>query len=107
MPLTILDLLGAKPSVSGEISRRMLELRPNLFVGNLSKRAINDLWSLVEESHPRAALLVYPAKNEIGFNLLSFGDHRFTVIDHFGIPLVKVKPLAIAALHDNALKRKK
>jgi CRISPR-associated protein Cas2 len=89
MPLIIIDIESAPNALIGTLGRRMLEVRAGVFVGNLSRKAIEDAWALVEAHKPKAALLVYSAKNELGISLRAFGEHRYTVIDHYGIPLIQ------------------
>jgi hypothetical protein len=38
--------------------------------------------------NPPAALLAFPAKNELGIGILSIGKHQYEVTDNYGIPLV-------------------
>lgn len=89
MAMVMIDLLGASASITGSLQRRMLEVRPNVFVGNLSARSADQLWAAVVNDNPRAALMVYPARNELGLGMKTLGAAHYKVIDHFGIPLVE------------------
>ena len=88
MPMMLIDLLDAKAVLEGQISRKLLEIRAGVYVGSLSKRQMESLWTAVIESKPRAALLVYAAKNEIGITMKAIGEHRYKVIDCDGLHLV-------------------
>ena len=91
--MVAVDILGGEPKTLAIVSRRLLELRPGLFVGCLSKRTIEAIWSEIIESSPSAALIVYPAKNELGIGIKTIGDHQYGIVDHFGIPLVTYKKI--------------
>ena len=88
MPMILIDLLDAQPVLEGQISRKLLEIRAGVYVGSLSKRQMEVLWSAVSESKPRAALLVYAAKTETGVSMKSIGEHRYRIIESDGLQLV-------------------
>lgn len=91
MPIILLDIDGAPAALRGAISRRLLEVRPNCFVGALPRRAVEQLWAAVVDAAPKAALLVLPARNELGMRLLTIGQHPSAPVEHFGIQLVAVR----------------
>jgi CRISPR-associated protein Cas2 len=88
MPMVLLDLDGATATLIGKVSRRMLEIRPGLFVGSLSTRAIDQLWEAVEKTQPRSALLVRSERNELGVGFKQLGEHRYKLCEQHGIMLV-------------------
>ena len=88
MPMIVIDLDGAKQSVLGHLSRRLLEIRPGTFVGALSARAVEQMWQYIQDSKPRAAMLVRASKNELGMDIVSIGQHRYQACDGYGIALV-------------------
>lgn len=88
MAIVALDLDGASRELHGTVARRLLEIRPGVFIGSLSKRAIEQLWAMVVDANPKAALLIYPARNELGLAMKSHGVHRYSLMDHHGIPLI-------------------
>jgi CRISPR-associated protein Cas2 len=90
VPMVCIDLDGGPESLRGMCSRRLLEVRAGCYVGSLSRRSIEQLWKAVELAEPKAALLIYPAKNELGIGMKQLGLHRYRVLDHYGIPLVAV-----------------
>lgn len=89
MPMIVLDVEGVPDKIRGVLSRRLLEIRAGLFVGSLSKRATEQLWDDLVAGNPAAALLAYPAKNELGVGVISVGKHRYQIADNFGFPLVR------------------
>lgn len=88
MPMFLIDLDGADARTLGVLSRRLLEIRANTFVGSLPARGIEQTWGLVCESSPRAALLIVAQKNELGLRLEAIGQHRYKPADFDGISLV-------------------
>lgn len=52
MPMFLIDLDGADARTLGVLSRRLLEIRANTFVGSLPARGIEQTWGLVCESSP-------------------------------------------------------
>jgi CRISPR-associated protein Cas2 len=91
MPMVLIDLLDAPAVLEGQISRKLLEIRAGVYVGSLSKRQMETVWAAVIDAKPRAALLVYAAKNEIGIAMKSIGEHRYRVVDSDGLPLVSYR----------------
>ena len=96
MPMVVIDLLGANPILEGQVSRKLLEVRPGVYTGSLPKRQIELLWNAVAESKPQAALLVYPAKTETGITIKTVGSHRYEIVESDGLQLVRVKSNRVA-----------
>lgn len=88
MALVVIDVTRAAPRIAGKLQRLMVEIRSGLFVGNLSKRTMEQLWAMIEDGEKSSAAMCYPAKNEMGFNIKTCGSSRYQVVDNYGIPLV-------------------
>lgn len=88
MPIVLIDLDGAKPALVGSLTRRLLEIRPGVFVGSLSARAIEQTWASVVESNPKSAMLVKNGANELGLDIKTIGLHRYQKCENHGISLV-------------------
>ncbi len=86
--MLLIDLLFPEKVLEGQISRKLLEIRPGVYVGSLSKKQMLLLWDAVVRSSPKAALLVYAAKTETGISMISLGKHRYQLIDSDGIQLI-------------------
>ena len=76
--------------LSGMLSRQLLELRAGLFVGSLSRKSIQVIWDAVEQSGSRSAILVYPARNEMGMAIRQCGESRYQIVDFDGLPLMRM-----------------
>ena len=75
----------------GEITRWMLELRPGIFVGNLSALVREKLWEhICEKIKGGAATLLHSAANEQGYTIRNFGDTNRKIRDFEGLQLIVV-----------------
>jgi len=78
-------------SLRGEITRWMLELRPGVFVGNISALVREKLWEMVcQKLKGGAATLLHSAANEQGYKIRTFGDTTRKVKDFDGLQLIVV-----------------
>lgn len=91
MPMILIDLEKASTKIHGLLSRRLLEVRPGVFVGAVSTRQADQLWLLVTESAPGAGLLVLAANTELGLRFKTCGEHRYQIENHDGLELVSLK----------------
>jgi CRISPR-associated protein Cas2 len=78
-------------SLRGEITRWLLELRPGVFVGNISALVREKLWEhICEKTKGGAAMLLHSAANEQGYLIRSFGDTNRKIRDFEGLQLIVV-----------------
>jgi len=94
VPMVVIDLECAPPKLYGQLSRRMLEVRPGVFVAALSRRSFLEIWQAVEISGAKSALAVYQAKTELGIDFKTIGQHRYQIVDNFGLPLISTRKSA-------------
>lgn len=83
-------------SLRGEITRWMLELRPGVFVGNISALVRDKLWEHVcEKMKGGAATLLQSAASEQGYRIRTHGETARRIRDFDGLQLVTVpaKPI--------------
>lgn len=86
--IVIFEITAPPKKISGLLSLKTVELRPGLFVGNLSQRAAFQLWEAVTENHTGDALFVQQHKNDVGLKILSIGDNIRQPIDCDGVHLI-------------------
>ncbi|MCM2392051.1 type I-E CRISPR-associated endoribonuclease Cas2e [Streptomyces albipurpureus] len=87
--MTILSATAVPDHVRGALTRWMIEPTPGLYVGTISARVRNELWSTIRASiGPGAATLIHPANNEQGFELHTAGDRRRIPVDFDGLTLM-------------------
>ncbi|MGW0822470.1 type I-E CRISPR-associated endoribonuclease Cas2e [Streptomyces sp. NPDC002845] len=73
----------------GALTRWLLEVTPELYVGTVSARVRDELWASVAASTGDGiAVLVYPTDNEQGFELRTAGTRRRHPVDFDGMTLV-------------------
>jgi len=78
-------------SLRGEITRWMLELKPGVFVGNISALVREKLWEMAcQKLKGGAAMLLHSAANEQGYKIRTFGDTTRKVKDFDGLQLIVV-----------------
>lgn len=96
--MNVLVVERATPSLRGQITRWMLEVRAGVFVGSLSPRVRDELWKLVcARNAEGGSVLVSSAPGEQGFTVLSSGDGSRSIIDMEGLVLVRRPPASSAA----------
>lgn len=86
--MILLDLDAAPAKLVGIVKRYLIEIRPGVFVGKLSARTTEQLWEQVVCLPPKAAIMAYPAQNELGVAFKTYGCSRFQIFDCDGLPLV-------------------
>lgn len=73
----------------GALTRWLLEVTPELYVGTVSARVRQELWeatsACVDEG---VAVLLYPSDNEQGFEIRMAGQRRRSPIDFDGLTLI-------------------
>ena len=91
--MTVLATTAVPDHVRGALTRWMIEPKPGLYVGTLSARVREELWSVVTASiGPGAAVLLHPADTEQGFTLHTAGERRRVPVDFDGLTLVAFRP---------------
>lgn len=75
--------------VRGALTRWLLEVTPQLYVGTVSARVRDELWNTVSACvADGVGVLVYPADNEQGFELRTVGHQRRRPVDFDGLTLM-------------------
>lgn len=78
-------------SLRGEITRWMIELRPGIFVGNVSALVRDKLWELICIKMKNGAVtLLHNASNEQGYIIKQFGDTGRKITDFEGLQLITI-----------------
>ena len=88
--MVVISTTAVPDHVNGALSRWLIEPCPGLFVGTVSARVRDKLWSAVSASvGDGMAVLIHPADNEQGFALRTSGQRRRHVVDFDGLQLIK------------------
>lgn len=77
----------------GALSRWFLEVAPGLYVGTVSARVRDEVWTLVTEViGDGAAVLMHPDNTEQGYRILTAGTRRREPVDYDGLTLIRMHP---------------
>jgi CRISPR-associated protein Cas2 len=92
--MVVIATTAVPDHLRGALSRWMIEVTPGLFVGTLSARVRDELWTAASEVvGDGAAVLIHPDNSEQGFALRTAGERRRRPIDLDGLTLVAMRPL--------------
>lgn len=87
--MIVLSATAVPDHLRGALTRWLLEVTPELYVGTVSARVRDELWkSVVACAEDGSAVLVYPSDNEQGFLIQTAGPHRRRPIDFDGLTLI-------------------
>ncbi len=77
----------------GRLAVWLLEVRAGVYVGEYSVKVRDMIWQQVEEGiGPGNAVMVWPARNENGFDFCTLGENRRVPCEMDGIKLVSFLP---------------
>ena len=90
--MVVILLERVTPSLRGELTRWLLELKAGVFVGRVSAMVRERLWRRVSSRMANGGgILVHSADNEQGFEVRFCGNPGRTIRDFEGIQLVQNK----------------
>ena len=88
--MTVLILENVSPGFRGEVTQWLLEVKTGVYVGNISASVRMRLWKKVQDNvMSGAALIIYTAQNEQGFEVEVCRTPERSVVDMEGIYLIK------------------
>lgn len=88
--MMVLILENVRPTLRGELSRWLFEVKSGVFVGKVSALVREELWKLVGQQLGRgSAVMIQPASNEQGFSAKTLGNPTRQFVDIEGLFLVK------------------
>lgn len=89
--MTVLILERVSPSLRGELTRWLLELKAGVFVGQVSAMVRDKLWQTAcEQARQGAGILLYTTNTEQGFAIRFHGTPGRQVVDFEGLYLLRV-----------------
>lgn len=87
--MIVISATAIPDHLRGALSRWLLEVTPELYVGTVSAKVRDELWTSVTASTADGtAVLAYPADNEQGFTLRTAGTQRREPVDFDGMTLI-------------------
>jgi CRISPR-associated protein Cas2 len=88
--MIVLILERVRPTLRGEVSRWLLEVKPGIFTGRVSALVRDEVWQLIAENIGKgAALMIYPTNTEQGFSVRMLGNPSRKFEDIDGLLLIK------------------
>jgi len=88
--MMVIILENVRPTLRGELSRWLFEVKSGVFVGKVSALVREELWQLVGQQVGRgSAVMIQPANNEQGFSAKTLGNPTRQLVDIEGLFLVK------------------
>lgn len=92
MPSMLVLATTAVPDhLRGALSRWTIEVVPGIFVGTVSARVRDELWTSVSQVvGDGAAVLVHPAATEQGYAIRTAGTRRRAPMDFDGLTLMRM-----------------
>ena len=92
--MLVIVVENVPPRLRGRLAVWLLEVRAGVYVGDYSVKVQDMIWQQVEEEiGPGNAVMVWPARNESGFDFRTLGENRRIPCEMDGIKLVSFLPL--------------
>lgn len=89
MPMTVITIKKAPPSLRGDLTKWTQEIATGVYIGNFNSKIRMQLWKRVKENVKNGeATISYAYRNEIGYNFDTLNTDC-TLVDFDGIPLVR------------------
>ncbi|MFD3680383.1 type I-E CRISPR-associated endoribonuclease Cas2e [Streptomyces sp. NPDC058613] len=89
--MAVIATTAVPDHLRGALSRWTTEVVPGIFVGTLSARVRDELWTSVAETvGDGQAVLIHPAQNEQGYALRTAGTRRRLPVDFDGLTLIRM-----------------
>ncbi len=89
--MIVLVLERVSPSLRGEVTRWLLEVRAGLFVGSVSAEVRDRLWEKACKGRGSGAgVLLHRASTEQGFAIQTCGEPGREIVDFEGLSLVRI-----------------
>lgn len=87
--MVVVTVTNCPPDLRGDLSKWLCEINVGVYVGNISTRVRQNLWTRIcENLSSGQATMVYPAMNEQGLDFKSWNS-TWQAVDYDGIRLMK------------------
>lgn len=89
--MVVLCMETAPAGLRGEMKKWLLEVKPGVFVGNISALVREKVWEKVCSATPAIdAVLIHSDKTEQGFSMKMTGQPQRCIEDFEGIQLIRI-----------------
>lgn len=91
--MLVIVLENSPPRLRGRLAIYLLEVRTGVYVGDVSTKVRELLWSyVVADIAPGNAVLAWSTNNESGYELRTEGENRRVPVEWDGLTLVSFQP---------------
>jgi CRISPR-associated protein Cas2 len=91
--MLVIVLENAPPRLRGRLAVWLVEVRAGVYVGDLSKRVREMIWTQVTEGIEEGnAVMAWSTNTESGFDFLTLGKNRRMPVELDGLKLVSFYP---------------
>ncbi|MEX2117487.1 MAG: type I-E CRISPR-associated endoribonuclease Cas2e [Bacteroidota bacterium] len=91
--MTVIVVENVPPRLRGRLAIWMLEVRAGVYVGDVSRRVRDMMWSQVEKGLAEGnAVMAWATNTESGFDFVTLGKNRRIPVEMEGIKLVSFLP---------------
>src|SRR5690349_5163347 len=92
--MVVLATTAVPDHLRGALTRWMIEVTPGMFVGTLSAKVRDELWTTTAAVvADGAAVLIHPDNTEQGYSIRTAGQRRRQPIDFDGLTLIAMNPM--------------
>jgi CRISPR-associated protein Cas2 len=89
--IAMFKLTAVPQSVTGYLSRYLMELESGLYVGTTTRALAEHLWDqVVAYSGDGYAVAMFSGGSELGMTLRTHNHPTLTILDNFGAPLAAI-----------------
>lgn len=98
MAMTVIVVESVPPRLRGRLAIWLLEIRAGVYVGNLSSRTRERIWSTVDAGIEEGnGVMVWQCAGEQGFSFATIGTNRRIPVDFDGMTLVSFLPESLGS----------
>jgi CRISPR-associated protein Cas2 len=91
--MLVIVVENVPPRLRGRLAVWLIEVRAGVYVGDLSKRVREMIWSQVEEGlEDGNAVIAWTTNTESGFDFATLGSNRRMPVELDGLKLVSFRP---------------
>jgi len=91
--MLVIVLENAPPRLRGRLAAWLIEVRAGVYVGDVSRRLREMIWSQVETALDEGnAVMMWRTRTENGFDFATLGTNRRVPVDFDGLKLVSFLP---------------
>ncbi len=92
--MVVVQVENASDKLRGTLTAWCLEVRAGLYVGKMSARLRDSIWSMITGNWNKefSAVMIYSSNNEQGFVMRTYGANRRTVVHMDGLELIEYMP---------------